>query len=244
MDLITSLTLVKRLSDFVEGGQLSAAMADAGIQAGVDALKTLPEVNDKRAQVWSAVNHLQYAEAALHAAITTNTGAKKLLRPLNLFALVDRREYLLCLLAACYRYLGEPILFEETLDQAESARAILNTSQAVMVPSAVFSMVNPATYVDIFRASPVRVRVDVFGDRIRELPGPDSSVELRGDPICVCGHRQTNHYPLAGHCCAIHRDDGLFEALQGGLAEIDFPYSLDEQDGTVFCECQRFTSRL
>ena len=93
MDLIAALVYVKRLSELSEGGQLPMAMADAGIQASVDALQTLPTVTDKRAQVWSAVNHLQYAEAAGRTAIDKSTSVKKHLRPLALAALVDRHEY-------------------------------------------------------------------------------------------------------------------------------------------------------
>ena len=63
MDLILALRQTKRLSDFVEGGPLTATVTDIGIEAAVDALSKLEHAKDKLAQVWTALNHLHAAAA-------------------------------------------------------------------------------------------------------------------------------------------------------------------------------------
>ncbi len=236
MDVIQALAYGKRVSDFVEGGQLAAAMADAGLQAGVDALKTLPMVNDKQAQVWSAVNHLQFAEGAVRQSITTRTSLKQHARRLAMGALVDRREYVLCLLAVCYRYLGEPTLFEQAMRQARTAREVLDMSEARLTATGLLNMANPVTWVDLFRPSPCRVNVDVFEDRIRSLPGPESSVEMPDDPVCACGHRQTNHWPedtSETSCNAIYASGSPYDTSDATSGGGDL----------VYCECPRFSVR-
>ena len=102
----------------------------------------------------------------------------------------------------------------------------------------VLNMANPATWVDRFRPSPCSVNVGLFEDRIRRLPGADDSVSIKADPVCVCGHRQTDHWPPDTgdpYCNAVYRT--------GDLVDTSDAMSVDD-DGFVYCECRRFSLRL
>lgn len=145
VDLVQSLQGAKQLSDFVDGGGLAEAVADIGVQAALDALKKLPQARDKRAQVWSAVNHLEHAEAAARTYLETRTEAKRFLRMTKLATMSDKRTYLLCLMAIGYTYLGERDLAERALRDAEDDPRAVHPAYA----SAAF-VVNLANPISLF----------------------------------------------------------------------------------------------
>jgi hypothetical protein len=71
--------------------------------------------------VWSAVNHLEEADAATKLILQRWRGSIRYTAPTRAEDLMQKRSYILCLLAACYKYLGEDKLTEQALDEAEAA---------------------------------------------------------------------------------------------------------------------------
>ena len=100
---------------FVEGGQLAEALAELNLTAARTALVKADTASDKRAQVWSAVNHLEGAVAALDSKLRGGRGKAQYVRPHNWALLGHKRAYALALMAICYRYLGEEHLAQEAV---------------------------------------------------------------------------------------------------------------------------------
>jgi hypothetical protein len=99
---------------FVEDGPLAEALAELNLTAARTALLKTGDAVDKRAQVWSAVNHLEGAVAALDSKLEGSRGkAQFMIRPHNWGLLGMKRAYALALLAICYRYLGEEELAQQ-----------------------------------------------------------------------------------------------------------------------------------
>lgn len=76
---------------------------------------------DKRSQVRSAVNHLEGALAALDFKVQGGRGkAQFAVRPQNWELLSTKRQYVLALMAICYRYLGEEDLAQQAVDRGRA----------------------------------------------------------------------------------------------------------------------------
>jgi hypothetical protein len=59
MDLGVAAKAAGTVVRFVEGGPLAEALAELNMNAALSALNKAKTAEDKRAQVWSAVNHLK-----------------------------------------------------------------------------------------------------------------------------------------------------------------------------------------
>jgi len=97
----------------------------------------LKRADGRRAQVWSAVNHLEAAAVALDSKLVWNPGQNSSRAPLwNGSILASKRKCALALLAICYRYLGEESSYNKALEKAK-ARTIRKrftaTPQATLV---------------------------------------------------------------------------------------------------------------
>lgn len=111
-NVMQELTIVVKTAGtavrFVEGGPLAEALAELDVSAARTALIKAENAVDKRSQVWSAVNHLEGAVAAIES---KNQGARGkahfTVRASNWMRLQIKRAYILALMAICYRYLGE-----------------------------------------------------------------------------------------------------------------------------------------
>jgi hypothetical protein len=88
ISLVAAAKSANSIVSFVEGGALASAFAGIGIQLAKDALSKASHAKDKRAQVWSAINHLESAESALIAVVSA---VDLLLRPSASW--VDRLRY-------------------------------------------------------------------------------------------------------------------------------------------------------
>jgi hypothetical protein len=114
---MASLKAVKTIADFVETGQLEEALSDIGMAAAVNALQKVPHTDQPGMQVWSAVNHLEGAEAALTAALRRRAKLMFWANPLRQDDLEEKRRYVLCLMAICYRYLRQEQLALQALER-------------------------------------------------------------------------------------------------------------------------------
>jgi hypothetical protein len=117
LDLITTVQLAGSAVRFVEGGPLAEALAELNMRAAQSALNNAQAAKDKRAQVWSAVNHLEGALVALDSKLVGARGKVQVaLRYGNWNILAYKRKYVLALLAICYRYLEEEKLAQQALE--------------------------------------------------------------------------------------------------------------------------------
>lgn len=115
IDLVATVKTARSIANAVEGGAVENTFANLGLQAAKDALSKVSYAQAKSKQVWSAVNNLEAAEAALKDTIQ-NRGTRLLYSNVNaLFNAIFKRAYILGLMAVCYRYLGERALTERTL---------------------------------------------------------------------------------------------------------------------------------
>jgi len=114
MELLTAVQGARAIANFVEGGPLANALADLGIAAARSAMSKALYAEDKRAQVWSAVNHLEQAEAALDSTLKKYGGVLMATRFTKAASLENKHRYVLALMAICYRYLGEKDLTDRT----------------------------------------------------------------------------------------------------------------------------------
>jgi hypothetical protein len=149
IDLVLAAESVNTIVGVVEGGALESTLADVGLVAAKDALSKVPHAEDKRAQVWSAVNHLEEAESALRNTIKTRGNRLMFVNQLGLEVMIEKRRYILGLMAVCYRYLGERALTERTLstipgaDEGYAARLSNNWE-------AIFNVISPPWWKDAY----------------------------------------------------------------------------------------------
>ena len=120
-DPIASLGRGDPESSFLSGPVFLDAMADVGLQASQTSLARAASAREPRAYVWSAANHLEGAEAALKQRLVRWRGSIKYIAPVTAGDTVLKYKYVLCLLATCYRYLGEQELATRAFDEALAA---------------------------------------------------------------------------------------------------------------------------
>jgi len=117
MDIVVAAKAAGTVVRFVEGGPLAEALAELNVKAALSALNKAKTAEDRRAQVWSAVNHLEGAQAALDSKIFGARGKAQLaFRVANWYMLMNKRKYVLALMSICYRYLGEETLAQQALE--------------------------------------------------------------------------------------------------------------------------------
>jgi hypothetical protein len=121
IDLVLAAESVNTIVELVEGGALESTLADLGLIAAKDALSKVPHAEDKRAQVWSAVNHLEEADSVLRTTLQTRGKRLANLNEVGLQQMIEKRRYLIGLMAVCYRYLGERALTERALSAIPGA---------------------------------------------------------------------------------------------------------------------------
>jgi hypothetical protein len=150
IDLVVAARSANTIANVVAGGALESTLAALGLAAAKDALSKVSHAEDKRAQVWSAVNHLEEAESVLRTTIQTRGYRLMWVDQPGLLLMIYKRRYILGLMAVCYRYLGEKTLAERTLSTIPGAdegyevritdpndwRDVLNTGVQVYSPLA------------------------------------------------------------------------------------------------------------
>lgn len=118
--LLKNIATVKRLKDYVLNGEIVEVMTDAELSAAREAMEKASTAVDKRAQVWSAINHL---EAAHHRLKRLYHGKTSYSPPTDLYRMriVYKDQCILCLMAVCYRALDEVELCRRTLTDSKDA---------------------------------------------------------------------------------------------------------------------------
>ena len=120
LDLAATLKAAGTLKRFIEDGGLEEVTGSIGVAAAHEAVRKARHAQDPRSQVWSAINHLEEAEQSYQ-----RMSKRRNLYYFNEAKYVDSLERLRSvrlLIAACYRYLGEPRLCEEALRRAQQVR--------------------------------------------------------------------------------------------------------------------------
>ena len=119
-DAAVAMKAARTAAGFVEGGPLGEALAELELAAARSALEKAPEARDRNAQVWSVVNHLESAQAAIESKLVGWRGAGHLaVRGANFMRLAMRREQILAVMAVCYIYLGENELARRAVDDGQ-----------------------------------------------------------------------------------------------------------------------------
>lgn len=149
MDLVASVGIARTALNFVEGGPLEAALAELNMSAAVAALQKTRQANDKRAQVWSAVNHLEGAQAAIESKLQRRGRLMVVARYHRWEFLVNKHRYILALMALCYRYLGEERLAQQAFTQAKDYFTYVDKTPAYAhITGVLVSMVSPVALWD------------------------------------------------------------------------------------------------
>ena len=170
MDVVATVKAAGTVVRFIEGGPLAEGLAELNIAAAATDLDKARTARDKRAQVWSAVNHLESAEAALSSTVVGRPGQVQFaLRMVNVNLLKRKLDYTRALMAVCYRYLGEEELARQAIERGRH-RHHDDIAVAIKAVGFVTGLVVP---VDLFRMDKVNkytVDWDAFELPPRELP--------------------------------------------------------------------------
>jgi len=135
MDLILAAKAAQTAVRFVEGGPLAAALAELNLNAALNAMQKSGRAVDQRAQVWSAVNHLEGAEAALGSKLKRWGGIPFAgVRASRYERTLEEYRYICGLLAICYRYLGEETLAQESLSEAVNPTISSRAARIALLP--------------------------------------------------------------------------------------------------------------
>jgi hypothetical protein len=170
VDIIAAIKMGKSLADFVEGGPLASALSDIGLRAATNALDKIPHSRAPAPHVWSAVNHLEGAEAAL--AGTLERHGQKMLwgRSVRLQHLEYKRQYVLCLMAVCYRYLGEHPLADRAFHAAREGSEWMPGPGSTVIAWGVAQLVNPMNWIEWRSIDRYRVQVEELELTVVALP--------------------------------------------------------------------------
>lgn len=153
MDLVAAAENAASVRAFIEGAEFQEMLAAIGgveLDAARDALKKRKHARDPRQQVWSAVNHLETAHVAFRRGCQSKT--RKYLAGTRWSRACDLDVITLCLMALCYRYLGEAELMHRAISDAWKAYNIQHDAHpATIFVQVASTFVNPVTYaVDMY----------------------------------------------------------------------------------------------
>lgn len=111
---------VRTFIAWLNGGGAARILADIELEAAAAAFRNLNLTLDAKAQLWNAINHLETAYYASYSQLKDGGHSLKyafLLHRRNLSELRSRCELLVCLLAVCYKLLGEEQLVVKQLEE-------------------------------------------------------------------------------------------------------------------------------
>lgn len=173
MELLAKMRVAKSLTDFVEGGGFASVFAEIGLQAAATALERATTAKDWNAQIWSAINHLEMAEAGLTNALKRY---RMLLwvRPGRIGELDERRRYIRCILAVAYSYVGEYGLARGLLRNVQDFNIdeFKDNSEEGLFTALARNLVfaaNPLTYVDWVRTNFSSGRIEAGSNEMDEF---------------------------------------------------------------------------
>jgi hypothetical protein len=166
IELLTALKMAGTAARFVEGGPLAEGLAALGLSAALTSMDKAATADDKRSQIWSAINHLESAQAALESKLLGPRGkTQAMLRGGNFLVLKMKRQYVLALMAICYRYLGEEDLAQQAIE-----RGRYNPHHDLGLGVKVVGFINPLAMIEFtLYANDTAIKYQVDWDRF-ELP--------------------------------------------------------------------------
>ena len=173
MQLLDKMRVAKSLADFVEGGGFASVFAEIGLQAAATALERVAAAKDWNSQIWSAINHLEMAEASLTNALKRHR-ILGWVRVVRMAELDDRRRYVRCILAVAYTYVGEYNLAGRLLVNVRSIgldELKDDSAEGFFTPLArgLAWMANPLTYIDWVRVSFSSGRIEAGSNEMNEF---------------------------------------------------------------------------
>lgn len=110
------------LASWLESGSLADLLADVEFEAARASLSKARLAIDAKSQVWNAVGHLETCYQSLLNIVKSHRWwhNTSLIRNARTRQARDKARFVLCLIAACYSYLGERKLCEQHLDQIKN----------------------------------------------------------------------------------------------------------------------------
>jgi hypothetical protein len=120
MNLFDAVRTATSVIAFIEGGGLEADLGALELKAALAGLQSAKIASDRRAQIWSVVNHLETADVSLSDAISRHDIVTLAVRSYARDTDVGKLFLVRCIMAACYFYLKERELFERSIDRART----------------------------------------------------------------------------------------------------------------------------
>jgi hypothetical protein len=118
--LLKNIRTIIRLKEYVFTGEIIDVITDAELAAAREAFEKTKTASDKRAQVWSAINHLEAAHHRLKPIYygKTSYSAGTILYRIRM---MYKDQYTLCLMAVGYVAVGEQELCRRALAESKDA---------------------------------------------------------------------------------------------------------------------------
>ena len=152
-ELLRVIKVLQTLQSFVLSGDISKILIDPELAAARDAFAKAKIADEPRAQIWSAINHLEAAHQRLNAIHSDDTWLTTPDRLTFKQRMAEKDRFVLCLMATCYRALDELELCRDVLGQAEGV--VMPTGKfphpivgVLYVPVALAGFLNPQSYVE------------------------------------------------------------------------------------------------
>lgn len=159
--LLSAAKDVKALYVFIMEGDVIEIIIDAELGAAKTAFFKIKHANSPDQQLWSAINHLEAAHERLRRTYHGKTAAL-IEGGAYLERMANKDRFTLCLMASCYKILGEETLCRRALDEAkqiDEERPLSTYSNVMQVP---LTLLDPRTYRELYLwLSGQRYNVDV-----------------------------------------------------------------------------------
>jgi hypothetical protein len=123
VELLASVQDARSVANFVEAGELAEALANLRTKGASDEPNKTSYSEDNKTQVQAALTHLEAVESALSKTLKKYGSVLQTFRPARCDFLVDKRRYVLALMALCYRYLGDKELTERACTEIATTEA-------------------------------------------------------------------------------------------------------------------------
>jgi hypothetical protein len=119
--LLQAAQHIQSLTSWIESGEMAELLADVEFSAAKASLSKVRMAADPRGQVWNAIGQLETAyQASVHIVRAHRSWENfSLRRSARADQARDKAEYILCMMAVCYRYLGENSLCKSHLDEID-----------------------------------------------------------------------------------------------------------------------------
>jgi hypothetical protein len=171
--LFEVVSTARGLRDYILNGEMASLLGELELTAAQEALNKATLARDPESQVWSAVNHLESAHVGFRSTYKGqgrwyHSAATRCAQ--EVAAAKDR--WVLCLMACCYKLLGEPKLCLKALELAEEAHVFGETEPVLSTFTIMFQVWDPRLWYHSYLGNkvPHLTPTDVLNLRNRLLP--------------------------------------------------------------------------